>query len=377
MGDDGLRKQNLGCFSVVDNPFAGRTSASAIDGVNVFRLVTHNLSERTKAKNILRWSAVSFSFRATIQVTVTVLVAVSIVTAVDQAHCSQGPPPRQPSTTKIEFEVASVRQNKTDEPPSMNIDPTLQDGPAQAGGLFRAKNVKLVQFISFAWKLTLAQLQSVVSQAPWIDEDRFDIEARAEGNPTKDQYRLMMQSLLADRFKLAMSFESRIMPRYALVLVRPGKFGPQLRLHRADDPFCNPETAQAPSNTGGAPNYQTDADGYPETCGGPFRMKATNPGRMKSGGRDVAMSRFAAVITGVGAVDRPLVDETGIKGNVDYFLEWAKVQANVGYGTRFEPDESAPTFEEALRQQLGLRMVSEKGPVTLVRIDHIEHLAPN
>jgi uncharacterized protein (TIGR03435 family) len=319
----------------------------------------------------------SSSFRIVIRVAVTVLVALSLTAASDQADCSQGAPQTQPSAAKIEFEVASVRQNKTNETPSVNVDPTQNDGPVSTGGLYRAKNIKLIQFISFAYKLTLAQLQSVVSQVPWTDEDRFDIEARAQGNPTKDQYRLMMQSLLADRFKLAVSFESRIVPRYALVLLKQGEFGPQLRLHRADDPFCNPASAQEPSNTGGAPNYQVDAEGFPETCGGPLGMKATSPGRMKSGGRDVPMSRFAAVITGVGVVDRPLVDETGIKGNIDYVFEWAKVEANTGFGARFEPDESAPTFEEALRQQLGLRMVPEKGPVTVVRIEHLEHPTPN
>ena len=68
---------------------------------------------------------------------------------------------------------------------------------------------------------------------PWTTEDRFDIEARAPGNPTKADYRLMMQSLLADRFKLTVHYETRVVPLFELVLAKPGKFGPQLRLHRA------------------------------------------------------------------------------------------------------------------------------------------------
>jgi uncharacterized protein (TIGR03435 family) len=256
----------------------------------------------------------------------------------------------------------------------LNVDPTLQDGPVPSGGLYLGKNIKLIEYIMFAYKLTQDQLRSVVSQVPWTNEDRFDIEARANGEATKDQYRQMMQSLLAERFKLDVKFETRIVPRYVLVLAKPGQFGPHMRLHRADDPFCTNAQAGAAS---GPPSYQLDADGYPETCGGPLGLKSAIPGRMKSGGRDVPLSRFAAIITGVGAVDRPMVDETGITGNVDYVLEWAKVAANVGYGAKLETDESAPTFEEALRQQLGLRMVPEKGPVMMVRVDHIEHPTPN
>lgn len=276
-----------------------------------------------------------------------------------------------PTGRKLEFEVASVRQNKTDDKASMNVDPTPGDGMVPTGGLYTARNIVLAQYIAFAYKLTNQQLRSVVSQVPWVSEDRFDIEARAEGNPTKDQYRQMMQSLLADRFKMAVHIETRQVPLFALVLVKPEKLGPQLRLHRAADPVCSTPGAvmrgQPPA----------DAEGFPERCGGPLSMKASAPGRMKSGGRDVPMSRFAAVLTGVGVVDRPMVDQTGLQGTVDYNLEWMQVAANVPSGAEFHPDESAPTFEEALKEQLGLKMVSEKGPVDFFIVDHLEHASEN
>jgi uncharacterized protein (TIGR03435 family) len=276
-----------------------------------------------------------------------------------------------PKESKLEFEVASVRQNKTNDKASMNVDPTPGDGMVPTGGLYAARNIVLVQYIVFAYKLTDRQLQSVVSQVPWVSEDRFDIEARAEGNPTKDQYRLMMQSLLADRFKMAVHFETRQVPLYGLVLAKPGKLGPQLRLHRADDPVCTTPTAAL---RGPAP---VDTEGFPERCGGPQSMKPSVPGRMKSGGRDVPMSRFAAILTGVGVVDRPMVDQTGLQGTVDYSLEWMQVAANVTFGAEFHPDESAPTFEEALKEQLGLKMVSQKGPVDFFVVDHLEHASEN
>jgi uncharacterized protein (TIGR03435 family) len=276
-----------------------------------------------------------------------------------------------PTEKKLEFEVASVRQNKTNDKASMNVDPTPGDGMVPTGGLYSARNIVLVQYIAFAYKLTNQQLRSAVSQVPWVSEVRFDIEARAEGNPTKDQYRSMMQSLLADRFKMAVHFETRQVSLFALVPAKPGRLGPQLRLHRADDPVC---TTPAAALRGPAP---VDAEGFPERCGGPQSMKPSVPGRMKSGGRDVLMSRFAAILTGVGVVDRPMVNHTGLQGTVDYSLEWIQVAANVPFGAEFHPDESAPTFEEALKEQLGLKMVSQKGPVDFFVVDHLEHASEN
>jgi uncharacterized protein (TIGR03435 family) len=271
---------------------------------------------------------------------------------------------------KLEFEVASVRRNKSEDEASMNISPLLGDGPVPPGNLYLAKNIKLIQFIAFAYSLTQIQLRSLELHVPWTTEDRFDIEARAPGNPTKADYRLMMQSLLADRFKLTVHYETRVVPLYVLVLAKPGKLGPQLRLHRADDPVCAKAAASQNPN-------EVDADGYPEVCGGPYSMRPSKPGRMRSGGRDVSMARFTAIMTGVGVVDRPMQDETGIQGTVDYSLEWRKAVDQVARGAPLELDEDAPTFADALKEQLGIKMVSRKGTSELFIVDHIEKPSEN
>lgn len=280
-------------------------------------------------------------------------------------------PAASASASGLKFEVASVRPNKSNDKPSQNVQPTSGDaGFLPTGGLYSTRNIALVSSISFAYSLTNKQLQQVVEQAPWTAEERFDIEARAEGNPTKDQYREMMRSLLADRFKLAVHFETRDVPIYALQLARPDKLGPQLRLHRADDPVCALPPAQWERSG-------VDSEGFPKFCG-KGSMKPGAPGRMKSGGRDVPMSEFAAVMAGVGVVNRPMVDQTGIGGNIDYVLEWQMVRENVyPPSAEFHPDESAPTFQEALRDQLGIKMVPKKGPVEFFVIDHIERPSAN
>lgn len=205
---------------------------------------------------------------------------------------------------------------------------------------------------------------------PWTTQDRFDIEARAQGNPTKADYRLMMQALLVDRFKLKVHYETRVVPFYVLVLAKPGKFGPQLRLHRADDPVCaKPTISQNPN--------EVDAEGYPEVCGGPYGVMPSKTGRMKSGGRDVSMARLTAILTGVGVVDRPMLDNTGIQRTVDYSMDWRKVADQVAPGTPLELDEDAPTFADALKEQLRINMLPQKGPSELFLVDHIERPSEN
>lgn len=117
---------------------------------------------------------------------------------------------------RIGFDVASVRQNKSDAMPVSNFPPGPED--TSVGGLFSASGSTLYQYISLAYDFTIFDYQLLKSRLPqWVFTDRFDIQARAGGNPTKAQIRLMMQSLLADRFKLAMHFETREVPEFALV----------------------------------------------------------------------------------------------------------------------------------------------------------------
>ena len=72
-----------------------------------------------------------------------------------------------------------------------------------------------------------------------------------------------------------------------------------------------------------------------------------------------------------------MVDETGIIGNVDYTLEWKLSAANVVPTASFNPDESAPSFDQALREQLGIKMLSKKGPMEFFMADHVEHPSTN
>jgi uncharacterized protein (TIGR03435 family) len=141
---------------------------------------------------------------------------------------------------EMSFEVASIKRDSGQfRPPNFPFDPG--DAYAETGGRLSA-DFSLTTYITFAYKLspTQEQRQAMIAHLPkWVAEDRFNIQAKAVGvNPTKDQMRLMMQALLADRFKLAVHFETQEAPALALVLVKNGKLGPKLRPH-SEGPSCD------------------------------------------------------------------------------------------------------------------------------------------
>jgi uncharacterized protein (TIGR03435 family) len=280
---------------------------------------------------------------------------------------------------KMEFDVVSVKPNNAGLPPSgprpySNIPLGPQDMYSPTGGLLTATNMPLFQYMVFAYKLTPDQLKSVITQLPkWTTTENFDVQARAPGNPSKDQFRLMMQALLADRFKLAVHYETRELPVLVLMLDKPGKLGPKLQQHPDDSPCST-----APPPPGAAPTAPATIDGgFPETCGALVGWPVS--GRIRVGARNVPMamlsSSFDVPATGV---DRPILDKTGLTGKYDFLLEFTpQINGPLPPGTNFQPDDSGPTFLEALKEQLGLKLDPQKGPVNVIVIDHVEQPSEN
>jgi uncharacterized protein (TIGR03435 family) len=276
------------------------------------------------------------------------------------------------TSKKLEFEVASVRQNKTDDKPTSSF--SLDNGNVYAtvskddvftppGGLFSATNQPLWRYISFAYNLSGTQeltmrfgyFSGLPSKLPtWVvggfdvQADKFDITARSAGRPTKNEMRKMMQNLLADRFGLVAHFEMREAPVFAMVLQKDGRLGPDLKPHAESD------TCEA-------------------VCGVLGRLAPSAPGMVRIGGRGISLALFATSLptqTGMAVVGRPVIDRTGLSGTYDLTLEWAGMLNG-------QPNPDGPTFEKALREQLGLKFVSDKGPVEVLVVDHVERPGAN
>lgn len=284
---------------------------------------------------------------------------------------------------KMAFEVASVKPSAGKLVPSPSDYPlTTADAYHPNGGRFRA-DLPLWRYILFAYKIWPAeeQKQETLAHLPkWITIDSYSIDARATGNPTKDQMRLMVQSLLADRFKLKVHFETREASVQALTLIQAGKLGPKLRVH-ADGPPCGDFGAWQSTPAGqsllrGNPLSAT----FPPYCDSGGVVNRPN-GMMLFGYRNATMDLVASSLSsleGLG-LGRPVIDKTELKGRFDFTIEWLPDPHNPppSDSPAVPADPIGPTVVQALRDQLGLQMKSTKAPIQVLVIDRVERPSEN
>jgi len=271
---------------------------------------------------------------------------------------------------KRAFEVASV---KLDSGPFRSPNFPLDSGDAYrpVGGRFSA-DFPLATYLSFAYKLSLSsdQRQAMLANLPdWVSSERYAIEARAEGNPTKDQMRLMMQALLAERFKVAAHFETRVFPAFALSLAKPGTTGPKLRPHSEGVPCEETPATNGPI----VPNGNI----FPPVCD-VFMMTINANHIAKGGSRNTTMALIAGALPGMGRLDHPMIDRTGLSGRFDFSIEFTpEANGPVEPAGDPAPEPRGPTFADALREQLGLKMEAVKAPLPFLVVDHVERPTAN
>jgi bla regulator protein BlaR1 len=277
---------------------------------------------------------------------------------------------------KMEFEVASVRLNPGPGAPS-NFRLSPDDAYAPTGGLLTA-DAPLPTYIFFAYKImpTREQFQALFGQLPkWVQTENYEIHARAATkNPTKDQMRLMMQSLLKERFGLVAHLETQETPVLEMTLIKPGTLGPQLHRHE-DGPACDAKVA----TVHGTELKETEV--FPAQCGG---VEAENrpDHTILMGSRDMTMEMIAKSFQ-IGRLGRSVVDATGLAGKYDFTLKWTPAHGDFGQqpqpGSPDEPeaDLQGTTFQEAVKEQLGLKLKPGKAPLKVLVIDHVERPSEN
>ena len=179
----------------------------------------------------------------------------------------------------------------------------------------------------------------------------------------------MTQSLLADRFKLAVHFETRQVAVLALVLEKPGKPGPKLRLHSEGPPCDLP--APPPANGNMANSV------FPRSCDDFEAMPTANHGLLL-GSRNATMELIADSLASLGRLGRPVVDQTGLSGRFDFTLEWTQeLNGPSQSGANASLDSQGTTFLEALKDQLGMKLKSTKAPMDVLVVDHVERPSEN
>jgi len=282
---------------------------------------------------------------------------------------------QQDAVSDATFEVASVKPNNSGRP-------FIQLGAAP-GGRFTATNVPLRLLIRNAYQLQDFQ---VVGGPNWINSDRFDIVAKAEGNtpPTPPggppgPMQFMMRNLLKERFKLAVHNETRELPIYALTLVRSdGKLGPQLRPPAVD---CAAIFARGRGGRGGIAVAPPPLPGPPSAGERPPCGMRIGPGNLAGG--SVTMAQLANTLSQF--AQRVVVDRTGLTQNFDIDLTWTPDQIPQGPPGGPPPgapalppiDPNGPSLFTAVQEQLGLKLESTRGPVEVLVIDHVELPTPD
>jgi uncharacterized protein (TIGR03435 family) len=266
---------------------------------------------------------------------------------------------------KMAFEVASIHPSKPGQFTYPNFPISNDDSYTSAPNNNFVAGFNLVSYIQFAYKLRLSrdEMRAMLANQPGcVLTDAYVIRAKAEHNVTKDQLRLMMQSLLTDRFKLAVHFETKEVPVLALTLVKPGKLGPRLRPHAEGPPCDRPDDKVFP--------YHCDSYGFRKTPDNTFM----------EGSRNTTMSLLATSLTSLPGVSlgRPVVDQSGLSGKFDFTLEWMpESNSSVPSDTGAASDPQGPTMQEALKEQLGLELKSTRAPLKVLVIDHVERPSEN
>jgi uncharacterized protein (TIGR03435 family) len=248
----------------------------------------------------------------------------------------------------------------------------------EPGGRFVAQQQSLRDLITLAYKVRESQ---IIGGPAWIGSDRFDVNAKADRelppfNPTGEIGPLerMLQSLLADRFKLVAHRETRELPIFALVPARSDrKLGENLRPASTDCAAMLAERARA-----GQPGPAMAGDR--PTCG-----MVVSPWSIRIGAGPV--SQLAMVLTQM--TNRFVVDQTGLAGTYDVDLQWTPPGVRMnrppgGDGPPGGPPIPAPppnangaSLETAIQEQLGLKLDPQRGPVSVLVVERAEQPTDN
>jgi uncharacterized protein (TIGR03435 family) len=248
------------------------------------------------------------------------------------------PPPPKPMAADANpsFEVATIKPSK----------PEAQGKGFRVNGRnFATINTSLDDLIEFAYDVHAKQ---IISGPEWLDKDKYDLAAvpDKEGSPSYEQWKSMVQKLLADRFKLTFHHDKKELSVYVLSV---GKGGPK-----------NVTKSESP-----APGFSI-----------PIRPA---PGGIAMSVRNGTMTNFAVFGLQGAVLDRPVLDQTGLTDRFDFTLTWAPDESQFG-GRIPPPSENLnppPGLFTAIQEQLGLKLDGVKAPADVMVIDHVEKPSEN
>jgi bla regulator protein BlaR1 len=334
------------CMFYVESPL---TCASGISGSNlkqrIARIMTQGFArELTFGRKILL---------ATIGLATVILpIGSGLLNAISSPAQSQA----SNTVSAHVYEVASIKPNKSGENRvRMMIRP---DGLSATGAT-------LDMLIQNAYGVRYFQIAGSPS---WSKSERYDIEAKMDGSIVEElrklsedqrkiETRRMLQALLADRFQLKLHSDTKELPLYALVIAKNGS---KLQPAKSGDTY--PNGFKGPEVHGGAGMILMEGDGGPVT------------------GQGIPIRDLVNLLSQ--QLGRTVLDRTGLTGKYDFTLKWAPDENRgppgpPGIDNSPPTDSLGPSISTAVQEQLGLKLESEKGPVEILVIDHVEKPSEN
>lgn len=270
---------------------------------------------------------------------------------------------------KLEFEAASVKPSAPPDGKFMIMNGGRGGPGSNDPTRFTFTNVTISQLVARAYNIRNYQLTA----PSWMDQERFDVEAKIPTGATKEQANIMLQNLLAERFHLVVQHGTKEFQGYELVVA---KGGPKLKESSPEDAAYD----QSQPRTGPPPP--------PPPPGQP--MKLDRPGlmmMMRIGGKGMIAQMTARAQTMQRLIDaiannlnRPVIDKTGLTGKYDFTLSFSAdtpagmpalppPPPGVTAPSVDNPEDLAPTLPDALPEQLGLRLEAKKIPLPTITVE--------
>jgi uncharacterized protein (TIGR03435 family) len=245
------------------------------------------------------------------------------------------PPKSMAADADPSFEVATIKPSK----PEAQGKAFLLRGRTES-----TFNTTLADLIEFAYDMHAKQ---IVGGPDWIDKDKYDISGVPDkkGQPSYEQVKSMMQKLLADRFQLTFHHDKKELSVYVLSVAKNG-----------------PKNVTKSAAT--QPGFSIPI--------------SPAPGGIKLSVRNGTMTNFAVFGLQGAVLDRPVLDQTGLKDRFDFALIWMPDDSQFGGHMPIPPsDNSAPGLFTAIQEQLGLKLDAVKAPADVLVIDRAEKPSAN
>jgi uncharacterized protein (TIGR03435 family) len=224
------------------------------------------------------------------------------------------------------FAVATIR-------PSSEAVQFEHDGKTETTpGTLRMRDVSVQTCIKWAYGVQDSQ----ISGPEWLDSEKFDIVAKADDPATEDQMKLMLQTLLADRFKLSFHHQSKELKAFVFAIAKGGA-----KVH----PAVNPDAKS-------------------------FRQNSANGTVVRS----MTLQEFGDFLSQ--PLHMPVVDKTGLRGKYDFVLDFTPYLPDAHNMGPDRPDTTS-ILMAAMEGELGIKMTSQKAQVEVMVIDHVEKPSAN